>query len=81
MARTPKKTRIIKEYIDNNIGKSVTVQDLADIAQCTIQNVYVFIRNNSDRFHAEGKGNYVITSADTTYLTNSINLESTDGTI
>jgi hypothetical protein len=81
MARTPKKTLLIQNYIDNNIGKRITVQQLADIAECTIQNVYVFIRNNSDRFHSEGKGLYVITHQDTTYMTNSINLESTDGTI
>jgi hypothetical protein len=81
MARTPKKTLLIQNYIDNNIGKRITVQELADIAECTIQNVYVFIRSNSDRFHAEGKGLYVITPKDTTYITNSINLESNDGTI
>jgi hypothetical protein len=81
MARTPKKTLVIEAYVESHINEEVTVQQLADIAECTIQNVYVFIRNNPDRFESLGKGMYRILSADTTHLTNSINLESNSGTI
>lgn len=63
MARTPKKTTLIQNYIDNNTGTEITVQQLATIAECTIQNVYVFIRNNTDRFESLGKGLYRIVAA------------------
>jgi hypothetical protein len=76
MARTPKKTLILEEYIKTHPGEIVTVQKLATIADCTIQNVYVYIRNNQNRFNALGKGEYTILSMsdDTTYLTNSVEL-------
>lgn len=76
MARTPKKTLVLEEYINTHPGEIVTVQKLADIAECTIQNVYVYIRNNPERFNALGKGEYTIAavSADTTYLGNSVDL-------
>jgi hypothetical protein len=63
MARTPKKTTLILNHIDNNVGAEYTVQQIATVAECTIQNVYVFIRNNPDRFESLGKGLYRILSA------------------
>lgn len=75
MARTPKKTLVLEEYINTHPGEIVTVQKLADIAECTIQNVYVYVRNNPDRFNALGKGEYQIQAiSDSTYLGNSVDL-------
>ncbi len=75
MARTPKKTLVLEEYINTHPGQIVTVQQLADAAECTIQNVYVYIRNNSDRFNAMGKGQYqLLASNDTTYISNSVDI-------
>lgn len=79
MARKPKKTNIIKEYIINHPDQIVTVQKLAELADCTVQNVYVFMRNNPHYFEEVSRGSYKIISdkvdSDTTAYTNSIALD------
>jgi len=60
MARKPKKTNIVKDYVGNHPNETVTVQKLADIAGCTVQNVYVFIRSNPALFELVSRGNYKI---------------------
>jgi len=76
MARKPKKTLVLQDYLNNNAGKIHTVQELATIAQCTIQNVYVFIRTNPAMFNSLGKGRYQINAMqDSSYLNNNIDLD------
>jgi len=60
MARKPKKTNIVKDYVVKHPNETVTVQKLADLASCTVQNVYVFIRNNPELFESVSRGNYRI---------------------
>jgi len=60
MARKPKKTNIVKDYVAKHPNETVTVQKLADIANCTVQNVYVFIRSNPALFELVSRGNYRI---------------------
>ena len=63
MARTPSKTLVLNDYINNHIGDEVTVKELSEIADCTIQNVYVYLRTNPDRFESMesmGRGTYRI---------------------
>ncbi len=82
MARTPKKTLVLHDYINNHTGDKVTVKQLSEIADCTIQNVYVYLRTNPDRFESMGKGTYqILASTDTTYKSNTFEIKEIDGTI
>jgi len=79
MARKPKKTNIIKNYIDGHSNQIVTVQKLAELADCTVQNVYVFMRNNPARFEQISRGSYKIlpsfVEVDPNVHTNAIELD------
>jgi hypothetical protein len=77
MARKPKKTNIVRDYVLNHSNETVTVQKLADLADCTVQNVYVFIRNNPDLFELISRGNYRIlpVSEESTVNVNTVELD------
>jgi len=77
MARKPKKTNIVKDYVVKHPNETVTVQKLADIAGCTVQNVYVFIRSNPALFELVSRGNYRIlpVSEESSASLNAVELE------
>ena len=64
------KTLLITNYIDENIGKEVTPQQIADAVETTIQTVYSFIRSNSSRCHTVKRGTFKINSAENTLFLN-----------
>jgi Mg/Co/Ni transporter MgtE len=64
------KTLLISNYLDQNIGKEVTPQQIADAVETTIQTVYSFIRSNSSRFETIKRGTFKINSAENTLFLN-----------
>ena len=58
--RTPTKSLLIQKYIDERIGQDIKPDQIAQATECTVQSVYLFIRNNSHRFTKVTRGTYKV---------------------
>lgn len=59
------KTNAITQLIDSKYssGDEITIRDLAAQVGCTVQNVYIYIRKNPNRFTKVRRGVYQINSS------------------
>lgn len=64
------KTLLINNYINENVGKEITPQQIADAVETTIQTVYSFIRSNPSRFETVKRGTFKIISSENTLFLN-----------
>lgn len=63
----PKKNKpkkLLSEYINSNVGTSVSAQDLADVCKVSLPTVYTFINANRSWFKKLSRGLYEIVDAD-----------------
>jgi predicted transcriptional regulator len=58
--RTSKKLILIQSYIDQRVNQEFKPSDIADAVECTVQLVYGFMRDNSERFTKVKRGVYKI---------------------
>jgi 5-bromo-4-chloroindolyl phosphate hydrolysis protein len=73
------KTNAIEQLINGKYAGAaeVTVKQLASEVNCTVQNVYIYVRKNPTRFTQVRRGVYQInTPISTTAVTNSNNTNS-----
>ena len=73
------KTNAIEQLINGKYAGAteVTVKQLASEVNCTVQNVYIYVRKNPTRFSKIRRGVYQInTPILTSVVTNSINTNS-----
>lgn len=55
------KTNAIEQYINNVASATeITVAEIATAVNCTVQNVYIYIRKNPSRFSQVRRGVYQI---------------------
>ena len=73
--RTPNKSLLIEKYINDRVGQEIKPMDIANTLSCTVQTVYLFIRNNQNRFSSVNRGVFKIIAAENQLFLN------TDGTI
>lgn len=69
--RTPSKSLLIDKYIENKIGQEFKPLDLANTLSCTVQTVYLYIRNNPTRFTSVSRGVFKINPAEKQLFLNS----------
>ena len=73
------KTNAIEQLINGKYAGAteITVKQLASEVNCTVQNVYIYVRKNPTRFSKVRRGVYQInTPILTSVVTNSINTNS-----
>lgn len=68
--RTPHQSKLVEKYINERIGQELEPGQIADAVSCTVQTVYKFIRENSDRFTKVKRGIYKIVASNTQTFSN-----------
>lgn len=61
--RTPSKSLLIEKYINERVGQNFEPNQIAEAVECTVQSVYLYIRNNSHRFTKVERGIFKINAA------------------
>jgi hypothetical protein len=69
--RTPSKSLLIDKYIDDRIGQEFKPMDIANLLNCTVQTVYLYIRKNPSRFTTVSRGLFKINAAEKQLFLNS----------
>ena len=66
------KTNAIAQLIDSKYsnGNEITIRELAAEVGCTVQNVYIYIRKNPNRFTKVRRGVYQINSSVSSAINN-----------
>jgi len=54
--RTPSKSLLIQNYVNNHVNALVKPMDIATAVSCTVQSVYLYIRKNPTRFTSASRG-------------------------
>ena len=64
--RTPNKSLLIEKYINDRVGQEIKLKDIANTLNCTVQTVYLYIRNNPSRFTSVNHGVFKIIAIEET---------------